>query len=442
MLSLTNEAKFGDLHDILINDQTTREFVPGNYKLHIMNPDAIIICEEKIDPQILHEFLEASNTGEDIKCKNYIDRYDWMEYRNWSPASLNEGKENDTDSGDSDWNPSSDEEDNKSVEEENVKKQEEFPSLNVKFKSGCQIDAETADEILIKCESILEKCESEEDSEEDDDQEDETEEGEVIEEENTKELEKVNDKKHKDGDSDSESDSDWSPSSDESDNNSVDEENVKKQEEFPGLNVKFKSGCQIDADTADEILIKCESILEKCESEEESEEDSDEDDDQEDETDEGEVIEEENTKELEKANDKKLQDFKDFKQFIKKFFNTGYSSLIFFINSDKLSLIKSVNVELIPDNNGLIYTLVNIEEKSDIIGFILDARKQKGKLMRGRDWNYGCLMVDKKTKKCFAMVIESHYTNNTQCGWGRKKIEHDVAKSKYTYDMDYFYLKK
>jgi len=96
MLAIKDLASFGDLEDIFrkgiftnhlgnqsFKENTTRSFLPGEYCLHVLSNNAVVVCERSIDPQKIHTFLKASNHGEDSRLENYIHRHDWMHYRDW-----------------------------------------------------------------------------------------------------------------------------------------------------------------------------------------------------------------------------------------------------------------------------------------------------------------------------------------------------------------------
>lgn len=96
-LSIECKAAFGDIHDIFIKGKNTydeemaftihlnREFVPGNYRLHIVevepNHCVAIVCEETLDPMKIDDLLTNSNTGQNFRCANYLSRYSWMHFR-------------------------------------------------------------------------------------------------------------------------------------------------------------------------------------------------------------------------------------------------------------------------------------------------------------------------------------------------------------------------
>ncbi|CAF0887123.1 unnamed protein product [Didymodactylos carnosus] len=95
-LNITDSCVFGDIDDIFTSGdlieseggtirykiQTKRQFLPGEYQIHIVNDNKIaIVCHEQVDPEKIDKLLKRSDVMGN--CSNFLSRYDWMHYRNW-----------------------------------------------------------------------------------------------------------------------------------------------------------------------------------------------------------------------------------------------------------------------------------------------------------------------------------------------------------------------
>ncbi|KAL0265717.1 UNVERIFIED_CONTAM: hypothetical protein PYX00_011431 [Menopon gallinae] len=102
---VTSCAIFGDTEDILRKRtvkssrgdtisfvmETRRSFVPGTYlmkKLREEHRIDTIIYRATVDPDKIKNLLFHCGLGENIRERNYLNRYDWLHARNWEGKSM------------------------------------------------------------------------------------------------------------------------------------------------------------------------------------------------------------------------------------------------------------------------------------------------------------------------------------------------------------------
>ena len=133
-------------------------------------------------------------------------------------------------------------------------------------------------------------------------------------------------------------------------------------------------------------------------------------------------------------NDLKLK-AKQFKMFIKKTFVDSPEEFIYFVNYDRLDVLESANICIVQSSdNKLIYYLCNKSDPKELLGFMIDGRG----MFQESDWRYGCVLVDRLSCKCFALVIESCYTERDLTQNQTINVLNDVTKTNYVYDMQLF----
>ena len=111
------------------------------------------------------------------------------------------------------------------------------------------------------------------------------------------------------------------------------------------------------------------------------------------------------------------------------------------MNHEKMQQTESSNIRLVwQDNksetdkfNSLVYHVVDSSKNNQMIGYAVDCDYLFD------DIKCGCVLIDKKTNKCFAVIVENYwdYWNERN----KRVMTNDIVACNYTYDMQDFQLK-
>jgi len=114
--------------------------------------------------------------------------------------------------------------------------------------------------------------------------------------------------------------------------------------------------------------------------------------------------------------------------------NCKIGALAFFVNVKYLDEISAGNFSCERGNDWV--WIMKGSGNEEPIGFIIQDKDNEEDRVFSGEYNYGCVLVDEKSAKCFAFVFGAYYTHKNQ--GQRESHDFDICKINYTFNKEYF----